>query len=69
MPSESTHRFHDEVSTRQTDAEFAGSEVRILRGQALPYGATRTPHGLNFAVVSRHATDAWLVIASDDDAT
>ncbi|MBI1323738.1 glycogen debranching protein GlgX [bacterium] len=66
MPSESSHRFLDEVSSRQSEAEFAGSKIRILRGQALPYGATRTPHGLNFAVVSRHATDAWLVIASDE---
>jgi glycogen operon protein len=67
MPEESSHRFPDEVDARQPQAEFAGSEVRILRGQALPYGSMRTPHGLNFAVVSRHATCAWLVIVSDDD--
>jgi glycogen operon protein len=67
MTSAAPVRFHDEIDTRQEKARFDGSDVRILRGQALPYGATRTPHGLNFAVVSRHATDAWLVISHSPD--
>ena len=56
-----------EVDCSSQKAIFQGLTVEILRGQALPYGATRTPHGVNFAVVSRHSTDAWLVISTNCD--
>lgn len=61
--------FPGEVHAARGHARFLGNGVEILRGQALPYGASRTPHGVNFAVVSRHSTDAWLVLASSCDRT
>lgn len=67
MLSESSHRFPREIDARLSEAAFAGTKVRILRGQALPYGANRTPHGVNFAVISRHATSAWLVLFEEDE--
>lgn len=67
MLSESTHRFPGEIDARLPNAVFAGRNIRILRGQPLPYGANRTPHGVNFAVVSRHATAAWLELFGDCD--
>lgn len=59
--------FEGEVDCRTGKARFLGSSVGILRGQALPYGASRLPHGVNFSVVSRHATAAWLVLSSGND--
>lgn len=59
--------FPGEVDCRSGQAEFLGSAVKLLRGQALPYGASRLPHGVNFAIVSRHSTAACLVLASGND--
>ncbi|MCY2933905.1 MAG: isoamylase [Planctomycetota bacterium] len=60
-------KFTGEFDCKLQLALFQGVPVKILRGQALPYGTNRTPHGVNFAVISRHSTDAWLVISSDCD--
>ncbi len=62
-------RFPGEVDCLSCQADYRGYRLAILRGQALPSGASRTPHGVNFAVVSRHATAAWLVVSlsADDD--
>ncbi|MFO0928879.1 MAG: glycogen debranching protein GlgX [Gemmataceae bacterium] len=37
-------------------------QLRIARGRSLPLGASSTPEGINFALVSRHATSVWLVL-------
>ena len=37
-------------------------DLRITRGRPFPLGASRTPDGVNFAVLSRHATAVTLVI-------
>jgi glycogen operon protein len=54
--------FPEELDCRTGITDYRGFRLTILRGQALPSGASRTPHGVNFAVISRHATDAWLLI-------
>jgi len=54
--------FPEELDCRTGITDYRGFRLTILRGQALPSGASRTPHGVNFAIISRHATDAWLVI-------
>ena len=38
------------------------SEIRTSRGRPLPLGGSRQPDGINFAVLSRHATRVTLVI-------
>jgi glycogen operon protein len=42
--------------------EIIGTEFEISRGRALPLGATVERGGVNFAVVSEHATSVTLVI-------
>jgi len=39
-----------------------GAEFHATAGRPLPLGVSETRHGLNFAVVSRHATDVSLVL-------
>jgi glycogen operon protein len=34
-----------------------------MRGAPLPLGASRAPDGVNFALISRHATAVWLVLS------
>jgi len=41
-------------------------EFRLSRGTALPFGATVTPDGINFAVFSKHATAVSLLLFSPD---
>jgi glycogen operon protein len=40
---------------------------RSTRGRPLPLGASRSPDGINFAVLSRHATDVTLVLLPEAD--
>jgi len=40
----------------------ATADCAVLRGHPLPFGATRLPGGINFAVFSRHATQLTLVL-------
>jgi glycogen operon protein len=42
--------------------------LRISRGRCIPLGATATPFGVNFAVLSRHGTAVVLVIYTLDGA-
>ncbi|MGL6096151.1 MAG: glycogen debranching protein GlgX [Fimbriiglobus sp.] len=42
-------------------------KFRITRGRPLPLGAGRTDDGINFAVLSRHATKVTLVLLPDED--
>jgi glycogen operon protein len=42
--------------------------LRIARGRCLPLGASASPDGVNFAVLSRHATAVFLVIYPLDGA-
>src|SRR5512139_1572403 len=44
-----------------------GDDFALLRGHPLPFGATRLPGGINFAVFSRHATQVTLVLSWPDD--
>ncbi|GHS92951.1 glycogen operon protein GlgX homolog [Planctomycetales bacterium] len=37
-------------------------KFKTARGTPLPFGATRTPRGVNFSIFSRHATGATLVL-------
>ncbi|MFI5456077.1 MAG: glycogen debranching protein [Isosphaerales bacterium] len=41
---------------------FQDHPLSIARGRTLPLGASRTPTGLNFSVIARHATAVWLVL-------
>lgn len=43
--------------------QFDGQPLFIRRGQPLPVGTTRTPVGINFALICRHATAVWLVLS------
>jgi glycogen operon protein len=38
------------------------ADFRIARGRSLPLGATAMADGINFAILSRHATAVWLVL-------
>jgi glycogen operon protein len=40
--------------------------LRISRGRCIPLGASATPHGVNFALLSRHGTAVVLVIYALD---
>ena len=42
-------------------------DFRTTRGRPLPLGASRSPDGVNFAVLSRHATDVTLVLLPEAD--
>jgi isoamylase len=61
----SSFQIAGEISCLKTQTEAFGLDLKILRGQALPLGASRTPHGVNISIISRHATAAWLVIATE----
>src|SRR5260370_35844319 len=41
--------------------------LRTTRGRSLPLGATALADGVNFAVLSRHATAVWLVLYPLED--
>ena len=41
--------------------------LRTVRGRSLPLGATALADGVNFAVLSRHATAVWLVLYPLED--
>lgn len=45
---------------QQPTHSFEG--IRLRAGKPYPFGATITPNGVNFAVFSRYATEAWLVL-------
>lgn len=45
------------------DYRYSGQPLVINRGQPLPVGASRTPRGINFSLISRHATAVWLVLS------
>jgi isoamylase len=40
---------------------------RTTRGRPFPLGVSRSPDGINFAVLSRHATAVTLVILPEAD--
>jgi glycogen operon protein len=42
---------------------FRGYPLTISRGHPLPLGASRTPTGVNFALICRHATDVRLILS------
>src|SRR5688572_30609206 len=44
------------------EAPSAAAGFRTARGHCLPFGATPRPGGVNFAVLSRHATAVHLVL-------
>ncbi|MDR3637137.1 MAG: isoamylase [Isosphaeraceae bacterium] len=46
---------------------FRGRSLALARGRPLPLGVSRSPGGVNFAVIARHATAVWLVLSEDDD--
>ncbi|WP_081941883.1 glycogen debranching protein GlgX [Spirochaeta lutea] len=43
----------------------AGNTITVRPGKALPFGATLTPHGVQFSLFSRHATMVSLCLFSD----
>jgi glycogen operon protein len=49
-------------ASRQRPTGSGDKDFTILRGHPLPFGATRLPGGVNFAVFSRHATAMTLVL-------
>ncbi len=46
---------------------FQGQPLVSTRGRPLPLGVSRSPSGVNFAVIARHATAVWLVLSPCDD--
>ncbi|MCA9565984.1 MAG: hypothetical protein KC561_20950, partial [Myxococcales bacterium] len=44
------------------EPELHDNSPRILPGRPLPYGASLTAQGVNFALASRHATAAFLAL-------
>jgi isoamylase len=42
---------------------FRDQMLTILRGHPVPLGASRTPNGINFVLISRHATGVRLVLS------
>ena len=46
---------------------FHGRSLSVTRGSPLPLGASRTPSGINFVVVSRNATAVRLVLSNPRD--
>lgn len=60
-------KFPEEVHFGDGQCRLAGYPLQLLRGQALPHGVSRTPHGVNFSIISRHATSAWLVLSISPD--
>lgn len=47
---------------------IGSKELRTNRGKALPFGATLTRDGVNFAVFAKHATAVTLLLFRDGDA-
>jgi glycogen operon protein len=42
---------------------FRGHPLTVRRGHPVPLGASRAPNGVNFVIISRHATSVRLVIS------
>src|SRR6202042_3677538 len=42
---------------------FRDQLLTIMRGHPVPLGASRTPNGINFVLISRHATGVRLVLS------
>src|SRR4051812_20194518 len=42
--------------------DFRGQPLSVARGSPLPLGASKTPGGVNFAVISQRATEVSLVL-------
>src|SRR3989442_96861 len=58
-----------ELGTEAGDPfSFRGRPLTVIRGYPLPLGASLTPGGVNFVVMSRHATAVWLVLSAPRDA-
>jgi isoamylase len=49
------------------DFKFRDTAITLARGHPLPLGASHTPGGVNFALISRCATAVWLVLSEADD--
>jgi glycogen operon protein len=43
--------------------QFRGHPLKVTRGHPLPLGASRTPDGVNFVLICRHATSVRLVLS------
>ncbi len=52
---------------RERILRYLGEDFALERGQAMPLGATVRRGGVNFAVVSRHATEITLVLFAPGD--
>jgi glycogen operon protein len=50
------------IISRQNLLAAITDDFAVLRGHPLPFGATRQPGGVNFAIFSRHATGMTLVL-------
>ena len=49
------------------DFKFRGQSLVVGRGHPLPIGTSRMAEGVNFALISRHATAVSLILSEDDD--
>ncbi len=59
----STTRLPELSPSLMTHYTFRGHPLEITRGHPLPLGASRSPGGVNFVLISRHATSVRLVIS------
>jgi isoamylase len=50
-------------STLGQTIKIGSMDLKVTRGHPIPLGASRTPDGINFALISRHATAITLVLS------
>ncbi len=60
-----------QVPARAPEKEYRYRDrsLVVTRGSPLPAGATPTPSGINFVLISRHATAVWLILSEPCDGT
>ncbi len=51
----------------ETEYSYRDRLLVVTRGGPLPAGAMPTPNGINFVLISRHATAVWLVLSEPCD--
>jgi glycogen operon protein len=55
--------LNDPVGASAPRYAFRGHPLTVRRGHPVPLGASRAPNGVNFVIISRHATSVRLVIS------
>jgi glycogen operon protein len=64
-----TDLLHAPSQVSRPEYSYRDRPLTITRGNPLPVGATPTPSGINFVLISRHATAVWLILSEPCDDT